>query len=70
MRLLLACAEICRAAASVMLIGAPQHKSICAACAEIARLRKILRERRRAWMTALKFAPLCRELPSHGLVIF
>jgi hypothetical protein len=35
MRLMLACAEICRAAAAVMLTGVEQHKMVCAACAEI-----------------------------------
>lgn len=34
-RLMLACAEICRAAAAVMLAGVPQHAAVCGACAEI-----------------------------------
>jgi hypothetical protein len=34
-RLMMACAEICRAAADVMLTGTPLHKRSCAACAEI-----------------------------------
>ena len=34
-RLMAACAEICRAAAEIMLIGVEQHKRVCAACAEI-----------------------------------
>lgn len=35
MRIMLACAEICRASAAVMLIGVEQHGKVCAACAEI-----------------------------------
>lgn len=35
LRLMLACAEICRAAASIMLINVEQHKNVCSACAEI-----------------------------------
>jgi hypothetical protein len=34
-RTMIACVEICRAAAHVMLAGTPLHKRICAACAEI-----------------------------------
>ena len=34
-RLMLACAEICRAAAAIMMIGVDQHARVCAACAEI-----------------------------------
>lgn len=36
-RLMMACAEICRSAAAVMLIGVPQHVFVCNACAEICR---------------------------------
>lgn len=35
LRLMLACVEICRAAASIMLINVEQHKNVCSACAEI-----------------------------------
>ena len=35
MRLMLACAEICRTSAHFMLIGTPHHKHTCAECAEI-----------------------------------
>jgi hypothetical protein len=35
MRLMLACAEICRASAAIMLIGVEQQGKVCAACAEI-----------------------------------
>ena len=34
-RLMIACAEICRSASAVMLTGVEQHRSVCAACAEI-----------------------------------
>ena len=34
-RLMMACAEICRSCAHVMLIGVPEHKFVCRACAEI-----------------------------------
>ena len=34
-RLMLACAEICRAAAAVMMVGSELHGRVCAACAEI-----------------------------------
>ena len=34
-RLMMSCAEICRAAADIMLIGSPHHEAVCAACAEI-----------------------------------
>lgn len=34
-RLMVACAEVCRSAAHVMLTGSEQHKKVCAACAEI-----------------------------------
>jgi len=34
-RLMLACAEICRSAAHMMLTAAPQHRLTCKACAEI-----------------------------------
>jgi hypothetical protein len=34
-RLMMACAEICRTAASLMLIGTGHHTRTCAACAEI-----------------------------------
>jgi hypothetical protein len=34
-RLMMACAEACRAAAHVMLTGHSAHKASCAACAEI-----------------------------------
>ena len=33
--LMMACAEICRTSAHFMLMGSPDHKAICAACAEI-----------------------------------
>ncbi|KAA2211714.1 four-helix bundle copper-binding protein [Teichococcus oryzae] len=36
-RLMLACAEMCRASAHLMLLGSPQHRQSCAACAEICR---------------------------------
>ncbi|GJE00652.1 hypothetical protein GMJLKIPL_2576 [Methylobacterium isbiliense] len=32
---MLACAEICRTSAHFMLIGLPEHKHTCRACAEI-----------------------------------
>lgn len=35
MRLMLACAEICRTSAHLMLLGTGQHKATCAACAAI-----------------------------------
>lgn len=34
-RLMLACAEACRASAQLMLIGSPVHRHQCGACAEI-----------------------------------
>lgn len=34
-RLMMACAEICRAAANLMLIGTAHHRRSCALCAEI-----------------------------------
>ncbi|WP_427023544.1 four-helix bundle copper-binding protein [Aureimonas ureilytica] len=34
-RLMLACAEMCRASAQIMLTGSPAHRHSCAACAEI-----------------------------------
>lgn len=34
-RLMLACAEICRTSAHLMLLGTGQHKATCAACAAI-----------------------------------
>lgn len=34
-RLMLACAEACRASAALMLIGSPVHRHQCGACAEI-----------------------------------
>lgn len=34
-RLMMACAEICRASAHFMLIGTPHHKHTCRECAEI-----------------------------------
>ncbi|HVL77211.1 MAG TPA: four-helix bundle copper-binding protein [Noviherbaspirillum sp.] len=37
MRLMNACAEVCRASAHVMLAGIPQHAAVCAACAQICR---------------------------------
>lgn len=33
--LMIACAEICRTAATFMLLGSPYHKHICRECAEI-----------------------------------
>jgi hypothetical protein len=35
MRLMMACAEICRTSAHFMLIGTAHHKHVCAECAEI-----------------------------------
>ena len=35
MRIMMACAEICRTSAHFMLIGTPHHKHTCAECAEI-----------------------------------
>ncbi|MEK0082532.1 four-helix bundle copper-binding protein [Benzoatithermus flavus] len=35
LRLMLACAEACRASAHVMLLGVPEHKHSCAACAAL-----------------------------------
>lgn len=35
LRLMLACAEVCRAAAALMLIGSPSHQSQCDLCARI-----------------------------------
>lgn len=37
MRLMMACAEICRTSAHFMLIGTPHHRHTCAECAEICR---------------------------------
>jgi hypothetical protein len=34
-RLMLACAEMCRTSAHFMLIGTPEHKHTCRACAEV-----------------------------------
>jgi hypothetical protein len=34
-RLMLACAEVCRTSAHLMLIGSPNHKQFCKECAEI-----------------------------------
>lgn len=34
-QLMLACAEICRASAQVMIIGSSHHKHLCAECADI-----------------------------------
>ena len=34
-RLMIACAEICQAAANVMLTGSDIHKRLCAVCAEV-----------------------------------
>jgi hypothetical protein len=34
-RMMMACAEVCRASAAVMMIGADQMNRVCAACAEI-----------------------------------
>ena len=34
-RLMVACAEICRTAAAVMMSQVPQHASVCRACADI-----------------------------------
>ncbi|WP_102960376.1 four-helix bundle copper-binding protein [Mangrovicella endophytica] len=34
-RLMMACAEMCRTSAHLMLIGTPEHKQSCRACAEI-----------------------------------
>jgi hypothetical protein len=34
-RLMLACAEICRSAADMMLIGSESHKRVCAVCADV-----------------------------------
>ena len=34
-RLMLACAEICRTSAHLMLLGLPEHKHTCRACAEV-----------------------------------
>jgi hypothetical protein len=36
-RLMIACAEICRSSAAVMLTGVKQHVFVCNACAEICR---------------------------------
>jgi hypothetical protein len=35
MKLMMACAEICRTAAHFMIIGSHHHKHVCAECAEI-----------------------------------
>lgn len=34
-RLMMACAETCRAAATAMMWGVAEHRSVCAACAEL-----------------------------------
>lgn len=34
-RLMMACAEVCRTTAHLMLVGSPHHKQFCAKCAEI-----------------------------------
>jgi hypothetical protein len=34
-RLMVSCAEICRTAADIMLMGSPHHGAVCSACAEI-----------------------------------
>lgn len=34
-RLMAACTEICDTAAAIMMIGIPQHRAVCRACAEI-----------------------------------
>lgn len=34
-RTMLACAEVCRAAAAVMMIGEPHHRALCQVCADI-----------------------------------
>lgn len=34
-KLMLSCAEMCRACAQLMLIGSPEHKHACRACADI-----------------------------------
>lgn len=34
-QLMLACSEICRASAHVLIIGSPHHKHLCAECADI-----------------------------------
>lgn len=34
-RLMMACGEICRTSAHFMLIGLPEHKHVCRACAEV-----------------------------------
>jgi hypothetical protein len=34
-KLMMSCAEICRTAADIMLIGSPHHEAVCTACAEI-----------------------------------
>ncbi|MDX2288425.1 MAG: four-helix bundle copper-binding protein [Hyphomicrobiaceae bacterium] len=34
-RLMMACADVCKTAASVMIAGITQHQLVCAACAEI-----------------------------------
>ncbi len=34
-RLMMACAEMCRTSAHLMLIGTPEHKHTCRACAEV-----------------------------------
>ena len=34
-RLMLACAEMCRTSAHFMILGTPAHKATCAACAEV-----------------------------------
>jgi len=36
--LMMACAEVCRTSAHLMLMGSPQHKLTCRACADICRL--------------------------------
>ena len=34
-QLMLACSEVCRSAAHLMLLGTPHHRHLCAECAEI-----------------------------------
>jgi hypothetical protein len=34
-RLMMACAEICRTSAHIMLLNSPHHKHVCRECAEI-----------------------------------
>src|SRR5688572_7999721 len=34
-KLMMSCAELCRTAADMMLIGSPHHAAVCGACAEV-----------------------------------